>query len=73
MFLIYVSDKPQADVEEIGKQLNKDFEIVCDCFVDNKLSIHFDEEKTKSILFASDCKIKSARKLDMKYKDIKIK
>ena len=73
MFLIYVSDKPQADVEEIGKQLNKDFEIVCDCFVDNKLSIHFDEEKTKSILFASDCKIKSARKLDMKYKDMKIK
>ena len=73
MFLIYVSDKPQADVEEIGKQLNKDFEIVCDCFVDNKLSIHFDEEKTKSILLASDCKIKSARKLDMKYKDIKIK
>ena len=73
MFLIYVSDKPQADVEEIGKQLNKDFEIVCDCFVDNKLSIHFDEQKTKSILFASDCKIKSARKLDMKYKDIKIK
>ena len=67
------ANKPQADVEEIGKQLNKDFENVCDCFVDTKLSIHFEEEKTKSILFASKCKIKSARKLNMKYKDIKIK
>ena len=29
------------DVEEIEKQLNKDFENICDWFVDNKLSIHF--------------------------------
>ena len=61
------------DVKEIEKQLNKDFENVCDWFIDNKLSIHFGEYKTKSILFASKCKIKSARKLNIKYKDIKIK
>ena len=67
------ANKPQADVEEIGKQLNKDFENVCDCFVDTKLSIHFEEEKTKSILFASKCKIKRAKKLNIKYKDTKIK
>ena len=61
------------DVEEIEKQLNKDFEIVCDWFVDNKLSIHFGEDKTKSIPFASKCKIKSARKLNVKYKKYKNK
>ena len=40
----------RRDVEEIEKQLNKDFEIVCDWFVDNKLSIHFGGgDKAKSI------------------------
>ena len=48
------------DVEDIEKQLNKDFENVSDWFVDNKFSIHFGEDKTKSILFASKLKIKSA-------------
>ena len=61
------------DVEEIEKQLNKDFENICDWFVDNKLSIHFAEDKTKSILFVRKRKIKSARKLNIKYKNIKIK
>ena len=54
------------DVSEIEEQLNKDFENVCDWFVDNKLSIHFGEDKTKSILFASKRKIKSARTLNVK-------
>ena len=35
------------------KQLNKNFENVCDWFVDNKLSIHIVEDKTKSILSIS--------------------
>ena len=61
------------DVEEIEKQLNKDFENICNWFVNNKLSIHFGEDKTKSILFASKHKIKSARKLNITYKNIKIK
>ena len=61
------------DVNKIKKQLNKDFENVSDWFVDNKLSIHFGEDKTKSILFACKRKIKSARKLNVKYKNIKIK
>ena len=58
------------DVEEIEKQL-KDFVNVCDWFIDNKLSIHFGKDKTKSILFASKHKIKSARKLNVKYKNLK--
>ena len=37
------------------------------------LSIHFGEDKTKSILFVSKRKIKSTRKLNVKYKNIKIK
>ena len=60
------------DVSEIEKQLNKDFQSVCNCFVAKKLSIHFGEDKTKSILFASKCKIKSATKLNLKYKNTKI-
>ena len=54
------------DVNQIEKQLNNDFENVCSWFVDNKLSIHFGEDKTKSILFASKRKIKSARTLNVK-------
>ena len=57
------------DVNEIEKQLNNDLENVCNWFVDTKLSIHFGEHKTKSILFASKHKIKSARKLNVKYKN----
>ena len=61
------------DVKETEKQLNKDFENVWDWFVDNKLKIRLinEEYKTKSMLFASNRKIKSARKLNIKYKDIK--
>ena len=35
--------------------------------------MHIGEEKNKSILFASKRKIKYARKLNVKYKNIKIK
>ena len=61
------------DINEIEKQLNKDFESICDWFVDNKLSIHFGDDKTKSILFATKFKIKKVRKLNIKYGDIQIK
>ena len=39
------------DIEEIEKVLNSDFENICNWFVDNKLILHFGEDKTKSILF----------------------
>ena len=45
---------------------------MCDWFVDNKLSIHFGEEKTKSILFASKWKVKKTSKLEISYKSINI-
>ena len=46
------------DINKIENQLNEDFSNICDWFVDNKLSIHFGEDKTKSILFASKFKRK---------------
>ena len=61
------------DVEEIEKVLNNDFENICNWFVDNKLSIHFGEDKTKSILFASQRKIKNIKKHNIRYQDIEIK
>ena len=61
------------DVDKIEKVLNKDFENICGWFVDNKLSIHFGEDKTISILFTSQRKIKNIKKLNIKYQDIEIK
>ena len=53
--LLYADDSclvfGDNDVNEIEKQLNRNFNSLCDWFVDNKLSIHFGEDKTKSILF----------------------
>ena len=39
----------------------------------NKLSIHFGEDKTKSILFASKFKRKNIKNFHIKYRDIQIK
>ena len=61
------------DINEIEKQRNQDFESVCDLLVDNKLSIHFSNDKTNSILFVTKFKIKKVRKLHIKYEDIQIK
>ena len=60
------------DITEIESALNKNFSMLCDWFVDNKLSIHFGEDKTKSILFGSKHKIKKSKQLNIQYNDIKI-
>ena len=56
-FLLHADDSctlyQHKEVDEIEKQLSKDFENIFDWFVDNKLSTHFGEGKTKSILFTS--------------------
>jgi len=61
------------NIKEIEIQITKNFSSVCDLFVDNKLCIHFRDDKTKSILFSSKHKIKKASPLNIQYKDIKIK
>ena len=49
------------DINKIENQLNEDFSNICDWFVDNKLSIHFGEDKTRSILFVSKFKRKTIK------------
>ena len=61
------------DINKINEQLNKDFHNICLWFIDNKLSIHFGEDKTKCILFASKQKLKRAGKLEISFSNIEIK
>ena len=61
------------DINEIWKQLNLFFSNICNWLVGNKLSIHFGEDKRKSILFVSKLKRKNILKTDIKYRDIRIK
>ena len=76
--LLYADDSglifQHKDIKKIEEHLNKDFANICDWFVDNKLSIHFGEDKTKSILFApiNKCK-KVTNKLNIRYGDVQIK
>ena len=58
------------DVIEIEKQLNENFTNICEWFVDNRPNIHFDEDKTKSLLFASKRKTKRVLKQKINYKNI---
>ena len=75
--LLYADDSGLTfegkDVDTIEDQLNKDFNSLCDWFVDNKLSIHFGDDKTKSIIFGSKRKLNKVRELDIRRGDIKIK
>ena len=62
------------DITIIEHQLIKNFSHICDWFVDNKLCIHFGEDKIKSFRFApiNKCK-KKPRKLNISYGSLKIK
>ena len=60
------------DIAIIEKILNEDFEDSCDWFIDYKLSVHFRDDKTKSILFASKRRAKNMRKLNIRYKEINV-
>ena len=75
--LLYADDSSLVigdnNVNEIEKQLNINFNSLCDRFVDNKLSINFGEDKTKSILFGRENKHTDRKKLDIRRGDIKIK
>ena len=62
----------QNDVSKIEQNLNKIFSNVCDCFVDNELSIHFGEGKTKCILFDTKQKLNKTGSLGMIYGIIQI-
>ena len=46
---------------------------MCDWFVDNKLSIHFEQDITKSILFGTKHKCRNAKSSNIVYNAIEIK
>ena len=75
--LLYADDTclkfQHKDITEIESVLNKNFSMLCDWFVDSKLSIYFGEDKTKSILFGSKHKTKKSNPLNIQYNDIEIK
>ena len=61
------------DLKSIETNLNKNFNSLFDWFVENKFSIHFCEDKTKSIVFGSQKRLKNLDQLDIRRGDIKIK
>ena len=52
------------DVKKNENVLNKEFSSLCQLFIDKKLSIHFGEDKTKSILFS---KTKSLKEINISF------
>ena len=46
---------------------------MCDWFVDNKLSIHFGQDKAKSILFGTTSKLRNTKSVNIVYNGIEIK
>ena len=75
--LLYADDSclvfTDRDLKNIENILNRNFGSLCDWFVENKLSIHFGEDKTKSIVFGSNKKLKNLSELDIRHGDVKIK
>ena len=61
------------DIKMIQEQLSTDFSSICDWFIDNKLSVHFGEEKTKSVLFGTKWQLRKQREFYFKYGGIEIK
>ena len=61
------------DMKKIERNLKKNFSSVCHWFVDNKLSIHFEEDKTKCILFGTKHRLNKVSSLEIKYGELHIK
>ena len=53
--------------------MNNDFSNLCEWFLDNKLSIHFGEGKTKSILLGTKRKLRKVGRLNITYQGTDIK
>jgi hypothetical protein len=57
----------------IEEKLTRNFNSLCDWFIENKLSIHFGKDKTKCIVFGTKARLKTLDELDIRRGDIKIK
>ena len=75
--LLYADDTcivfQHVNVTEMEKQLLKDFSSLCHWFVDNKLSVHFGQDKTKPILFGTKHNLRNAKALNIVYNGTEIK
>ena len=75
--LLYADDSclvfQHKHVTKIETHLNNDFSNLCESFLDNKLSIHFGQNKTKSILFRTKLNLRKTGKLNIPYQSIDIK
>ena len=64
---LYANDKclvcQHKDISKTENQLNEDFCNIFNWFADNNLRIHFGEDKTKSMLFASKFKRRNVKKI----------
>ena len=60
-------------LKRIKEENPQNFFNIIDWYVDNKLSIHFGEDKTKSILFLTRNTKRKIGTLDIQYGDVKIK
>ena len=69
--LLYTDDSclvfQHKHVTEIETHLNSNFSNLCERFLDNKLSIHFGENKTKLSLFGTKRKLRKIGKLNITY------
>ena len=59
-------------MKEIYRNINKKFSHVCEWFVDNKVSINFEEDKAKCLLFGTKHRLTKVSGLDIKYDEIHI-
>ena len=68
-WLLYYDDTcivfQHKSLAEIEKQLIGDFSSLWSWFVDDKLSLHFEQDKTKSILFGTKHKHWNAKSLNI--------
>ena len=60
------------DIKAIETKLNSNFSSVCNLFVDNKLGIHFGEDKTKCLLFGTKKRLKKEKNLNIRYGTVHI-
>ena len=75
--LLYADDSclvfQHKHVTETETHFNNNFSKLCEWFLDNKLSIHFGDDKTKSILFGTKRKLRKVGKLNITCQGIDIK
>ena len=74
--LLYVDDSclvfTGKDLTSIENELNKDADSLFSSLMDNMLSIHSVEDKTKSILLGNKRQIKNAHQLNIKHGEFNI-